>query len=87
MVAGRQPRVASRPTDTSPPVAGVEMIKLLLEYGADLDLESPKGWTPLSYAKAKGKYGATEEKGVYPEVRGAQRLGSGGVIARGKVFS
>ena len=23
---------------------------------------------PLSYAKAKGKYGATEEKGIYPEV-------------------
>lgn len=29
---------------------------------------SPKGWTPLSYCKAKGKYGATEEKGIYPEV-------------------
>ena len=37
-------------------------------YGADLDAQTPKGWTPLSYAVAKGKYGATEEKGVYPEV-------------------
>ena len=38
------------------------------EYGADLDAVSPKGWTPLSYSRAKGKYGATEEKGIYPEV-------------------
>lgn len=38
-------------------------------YGADLDARTPKGWTPLSYAVAKGKYGATEEKGIYPEVR------------------
>jgi hypothetical protein len=45
------------------------MIKLLLDYGVDLDAQTPKGWTPLSYAKAKGKYGATEEKGIYPEVR------------------
>jgi hypothetical protein len=29
---------------------------------------NPKGWTPLSYCRAKGKYGATEEKGIYPEV-------------------
>ena len=48
---------------------GVEMIRLFVEYGADLDKVSPKGWTALQYAKAKGKYGATEEKGVYPEVR------------------
>lgn len=40
----------------------------LLRYGADLDALSPKGWTALSYAKAKGKYGPTEEKGIYPEV-------------------
>jgi ankyrin repeat protein len=26
---------------------GVEMIKLFVDYGADLDLESPKGWTAL----------------------------------------
>ena len=32
-------------------------------------MRTPKGWTPLSYAVAKGKYGATEEKGIYPEVR------------------
>lgn len=49
--------------------AGVEVTKLLIEYGADMDCMTPKGWTPLSYAKAKGKYGATEEKGIYPEVR------------------
>lgn len=36
--------------------------------GADLDAVTAKNWTPLSYAKAKGKYGATEEKGIYPEV-------------------
>lgn len=47
---------------------GVEMIKLLHQYGADLSTRTPKDWTPLSYAKAKGKYGATEEKGIYPEV-------------------
>ncbi|DBA65967.1 hypothetical protein WJX79_002269 [Trebouxia sp. C0005] len=46
---------------------GVEMIKLLHEYGADLDAVTAKNWSPLSYAKAKGKYGATEEKGIYPE--------------------
>lgn len=48
---------------------GVELTKLLFDYGADLDAISPKDWTPLSYSKAKGKYGATEEKGIYPEVR------------------
>ena len=47
---------------------GVEMIKLLHQYGVDLSRRTPKDWTPLSYAKAKGKYGATEEKGIYPEV-------------------
>ena len=47
---------------------GVDMIKLLHRYSADLDVCNAKGWTPLSYAKAKGKYGATEEKGIYPEV-------------------
>lgn len=47
---------------------GIEMIKLLHQYGADLSMRTPKDWTPLSYAKAKGKYGATEEKGIYPEV-------------------
>lgn len=60
---------------------GVEMIKLFVDYGADLDLSSPKDWTPLSYAKAKGKYGATEEKGIYPEdvlaYYGASVYGSG----------
>jgi hypothetical protein len=47
----------------------VEVIKLLVEYGTDLDAATPKNWNPLSYCKAKGKYGATEEKGIYPEVR------------------
>ena len=47
---------------------GVEIIKLLHEYGADLDARTPKDWTPLSYCRAKGKYGATEEHGIYPEV-------------------
>ncbi|EIE27124.1 ankyrin [Coccomyxa subellipsoidea C-169] len=46
---------------------GVEIIKLMHEYGADMDTRTPKDWTPLSYCKAKGKYGATEEKGIYPE--------------------
>jgi hypothetical protein len=31
-------------------------------------LSPAQGWTPLSYARAKGKYGATEEAGIYPEV-------------------
>jgi len=60
---------------------GVEMIKLFIEYGAELDTETPKGWTPLSYCKAKGKYGATEEKGIYPEdvlkYYGAVKYGTG----------
>ncbi|KAL6779868.1 hypothetical protein ACKKBG_A14075 [Auxenochlorella protothecoides x Auxenochlorella symbiontica] len=60
---------------------GVEITKLLHDYGADLDAVSPKDWTPLSYAKAKGKYGATEEKGIYPEdvlkFYGATKYGSG----------
>jgi hypothetical protein len=42
---------------------------------------TPRDWTPLSYAKAKGKYGATEEKGIYPEdvllYYGATEYGSG----------
>eukprot|EP00775_Hariotina_reticulata_P008134 gene8134-8328_t len=60
---------------------GAAMIKLLHRYGADLDAESPKGWTPLSYAKARGKYGPTEEAGIYPEdvllYYGASLYGSG----------
>lgn len=47
---------------------GVEMIQLFVEYGADLNARTEKNWTPLSYAIAKGKYGPTEEKGIYPEV-------------------
>ena len=46
---------------------GVEMIKLFVEYGADLNARTEKDWTALSYSVAKGKYGATEEKGIYPE--------------------
>lgn len=34
-----------------PPPAGVELIKLMHEYGADLDATTPKNWTPLSYCK------------------------------------
>lgn len=60
---------------------GVEMTKLFIDYGAELDASTPKDWTPLSYAKAKGKYGATEEKGIYPEdvlkYYGATKYGSG----------
>ena len=48
---------------------GPEMIKLVLDYGADPDMATPRSWTPLSYARAKGKYGAVEDKGIYPEVR------------------
>ena len=48
---------------------------------ADLDAVSPRGWTPLSYARAAGKYGATEERGIYPEdvlrFYGASREGNG----------
>lgn len=47
---------------------GVEMIKLFIDHGVDVDARTPKDWTPLSYCKAKGRYGATEEKGIYPEV-------------------
>ena len=45
------------------------LISAATSAGADLDAVTAKNWTPLSYAKAKGKYGATEEKGIYPEVR------------------
>ena len=41
-----------------------------------------QGWTALSYARAKGKYGPTEEAGVYPEdvllYYGASKVGAGG---------
>lgn len=60
---------------------GVEIIKLLYEYGADLDYTTKKDWTPLSYAKACGKYGLAYEKGIYPEdvlkYYGATEYGSG----------
>ena len=46
---------------------GVELVKLLIEYGVDLDARTPKDWTALSYARAMGKYGLTTEKGIYPE--------------------
>ena len=46
---------------------GADMIQLFASHGADLDAASLRGWTALSYAAAKGKYGATEEAGVYPE--------------------
>ena len=60
---------------------GVEMIKLLHEYGADLDARNAKDWTPLSYARAAGKYGLAFEKGIYPEdvllYYGAKQYGEG----------
>jgi hypothetical protein len=49
--------------------ASHSIYQLLCRYGAELDALSPKGWTALSYAKAHGKYGPTEEAGIYPEVR------------------
>ena len=30
---------------------GVELVKLLVEYGVDLDARTPKDWTALSYAR------------------------------------
>lgn len=60
---------------------GVELVKLLVEYGVDLDARTPKDWTALSYARAMGKYGLTTEKGIYPEdvlkFYGATEYGSG----------
>ena len=47
---------------------GVEIIKLMHQYSVNMNARTPKDWTPLSYSKAKGKYGATEEHGIYPEV-------------------
>jgi len=46
---------------------GVEIIKILYEYGADLNARTANDVTPLSYARAGGKYGLTYEKGIYPE--------------------
>jgi len=43
---------------------------------------TPKGWTPLSYCRAKGKYGATEQRGIYPEV-GVHRGVAGMAAAAG----
>ena len=66
---------------------GVEMTKLFVDHGADLNLLTPKGWSPLSYAIAKGKYGPTEKAGIYPEdvVRyyGGKVMGSSGPEALG----
>jgi hypothetical protein len=60
---------------------GPELIKLLVDYGVDLDARTPKDWTALSYARAMGKYGLTTEKGIYPEdvlkYYGATEYGSG----------
>ncbi|GBF93862.1 hypothetical protein Rsub_06861 [Raphidocelis subcapitata] len=60
---------------------GPAMIQLLVRFGANLDAASPKGWTALSYARAKGKYGPTEEAGIYPEdvlaYYGAKAVGDG----------
>ena len=57
------------------------MIKLLFEYGADMDARNPKDWTALSYTKAAGKYGLAYEKGIYPEdvllYYGAKEYGTG----------
>ncbi len=50
---------------------GVEIIKLLVDCGADLNRRSAKDWTPLSYARAEGKYGAVEEASIHTEVRSA----------------
>ena len=41
------------------------------QYGVDTDAHTPKDWTPLSYCKAGGKYGALEEHAIYPEVLSA----------------
>ena len=46
---------------------GPELIKLLYDYGADLDVRTAKDWTPLSYARSMGKYGLVDDKGIYPE--------------------
>jgi hypothetical protein len=62
------------------------MIKLLHKFGADLDAVSPKGWTPLSYAKAKGKYGPSEEHGIYPEVRAHGAVGVKGLTTGGTLM-
>ncbi len=60
---------------------GPDMIKLLIDFGADADAITPRGWSPLSYAVAKGKYGAVEDKGIYPEdvllYHGAKVYGNG----------
>lgn len=60
---------------------GVEIIKLLVEYGCDLDARNPEGWTALQYSRARGKYGKTFEKGIYPEdvllYYGATEYGTG----------
>ena len=40
----------------------------LVTPGHTLTCTWSQGWTPLSYSRAKGKYGPTEEKGIYPEV-------------------
>jgi len=61
---------------------GVAMVQLFVRHGATLDAVSPKGWTALQYAVAKGKYGATEEKGVYPEVGGKRSGGAGATRAQ-----
>ena len=63
-------------------VLAAPCVEVLLQYGADIDAtSSKKDWTPLSYAKAMGKYGLTSEKGIYPEdvlkYYGATKYGKG----------
>lgn len=80
-VPARRPPKRTENELTVTRLAPSQMIKLLFEYGADMDARNPKDWTPLSYAKAAGKYGLAYEKGIYPEdvllYYGAKEYGSG----------
>eukprot|EP00854_Cymbomonas_tetramitiformis_P025431 gene25431-31058_t len=46
---------------------GADILRLLCDYGADVDEISNKGWTPLSYAAACGTYPRLYSPGDSPE--------------------
>eukprot|EP00894_Picocystis_sp_ML_P004443 jgi/Pico_ML_1/54960/g92.t1 len=59
---------ASRETEELLNAILVNDVKLVYKkIEEDLDARNPNDWTPLSYAKAAGKYGLAYEKGIYPE--------------------
>lgn len=61
--------------------AGAEMVQTFVDFGADVDARSKRGWTPLSYARAMGCAPKRYERGELPvdvlRRLGASQMGTG----------